>query len=205
MTSTEREIIVIGSGGHAKVVIATAQAAGFRVHSVYDDDESRHGGNVLGVPIAGSIASVTEAGGRSAINAIGSNRARADVCAGLDFVWATLVHPSAVVHSSTSLGEGTVVFAGVVVQPGTKVGKHVILNTCSSVDHDCKIDDYAHIAPGARLCGNVTIAQGALMGVCSSALPGVGVGAWAVVGGGATVVDSIPPGVVAIGTPARVV
>ena len=118
--------------------------------------------------------------------AIGHNKTRKRVAeteaAGDSFL--TLVHPFSWVADDAQIGEGTVVMAGVVVQPRCVIGRHVILNTGCSVDHDCRIGDYAHIAPGVHLCGGVTVGEGALMGVCSCAVPEAKILAWSLVKAG---------------------
>lgn len=199
--SKQIDIALIGSGGHAKVVIATARAAGLNVTAVYDDDTARIGKTVLDAPIVGPVAELVE-NPRPAVIAIGSNGVRQRLSSELELPWRTVVHPSAVVHESVSLGDGTVVFANVVVQPDTRIGAHAILNTACSVDHDCAIGDWVHIAPGVRLCGTVTVGPGTLLGVGSAAIPGVSIGSWCTIGGGATVVRDLPDGCVALGTPA---
>ncbi|MBE3575649.1 MAG: acetyltransferase [Firmicutes bacterium] len=119
--------------------------------------------------------------------------------------FAIVIHPAATVSPYASIGPGTVVLAGAVVNPGTHVGEHVILNTACSVDHDCSIGPYAHLSPGVHLAGGVVVEAGAHLGVGVSVIPRRRIGAWSVVGAGAAVVDDIPPGVVAYGVPARVV
>lgn len=195
-------VIVIGGGGHAKVVIATLRASGEAVAGVYDD-ALPVGATVLGVPVLGPTALLAEWDGR-AVLAIGSNRVRQRLAAAHPGVaWAAVVHPAAVVHESVRLGPGAVVFAGAVVQPDTEVGAHAILNTASSVDHDGRIGDFSHIAPGAHLAGAVTLGTGAFLGVGAVCAPGVRVGAWTTVGAGGVVVRDLPDHVVAMGVPAR--
>jgi len=195
-------VVVVGSGGHAKVVIATAQAAGFEV-AVVDDDPARHGGRVLGVEIEGPSAPILDDPDQLAVLAIGANRARQQRARGARCRFATIVHPSAIVHASARLGAGTVVFAGVVIQPEATLGEHVIVNTGGSIDHDCAIGDFVHVAPGVRLAGNVALGDGAFLGIGVVATPGVRVGAWTTVGAGAAIVHDLPDAIVAIGVPAR--
>lgn len=193
---------VVGAGGHAKVVIATLQSAGFVVEAAWDDDVGRQGGAVLGVPVRGPIDAVPE--GAAVVVALGSNAARKSVVERLPRrAFIAVAHPSAVVHSSVALGAGTVVFAGAVVQPDARLGEHVIVNTGASVDHDCVLEDFVHIAPGVRLAGSVRLREGAFLGIAASAVPGTDVGAWATVGAGGVVVAPIPAKLTAVGCPAR--
>ncbi|MCE9577123.1 MAG: acetyltransferase [Deltaproteobacteria bacterium] len=196
-------VVIVGSGGHAKVVIATAQAMGFAVRTIVDDDPARHGQRILGVEVTGPSAPILADPGQHAVLAIGANRVRQKLAATARCRFATLVHPSAIVHHTVRLGAGTVVFAGVVLQPDTVVGAHAIVNTGASIDHDGTIGDFVHVAPGARLAGNVTLGEGVFLGIGAAAIPGSQVGAWTTVGAGGTVIADLPPGVVAVGTPAR--
>lgn len=114
--------------------------------------------------------------------AVGDNRARkkeAEANVGMEFgiAW----HPHSYVSDGCSIGFGTVIMAGVIIQANCKIGKHVILNTNCSIDHDCIIGDYAHIAPGATLCGNVTVGEGALVGVNVGIAPGAIIPPWSLV------------------------
>jgi sugar O-acyltransferase (sialic acid O-acetyltransferase NeuD family) len=198
------EVHVIGAGGHAKVLVATLEAAGHRVVGLYDDREATWGNTVLGRPILGPPASLRGEDVRAVIG-VGDNRARARLAEDLRLDWVTIVHPAATVHPSVVLGKGSVVFAGAVIQPDARLGEHVIVNTSASVDHDCVLGSYVHVAPGAHLCGAVKIGEGALFGVGASAIPCVEIGAWSIVGGGAACVRAVPDEVVVMGVPARIV
>lgn len=195
-------MVVVGAGGHAKVVVATALAAGFVVRVVIDDDPELWGGRLLGIEVRGPVI-LEGVKGQAGVLAIGDNRTRKGVAERLDLKWTTVVHPSAIVHSSAQLGEGTVVFAGAVIQPETVVGRHAIINTGASVDHDCILGDFVHVAPGARLAGDVVLDEGVLLGIGSCTVPGVRVGAWARIGAGGAVICDLPGGVTAVGAPAR--
>jgi len=198
------ELVVIGAGGHAKVVIATALAAGWTVGGVVDDDPQVWGRTILGYEITGPVSRASDLG-RAGIIAVGNNHTRRVLAERGTLGWATVVHPDAVIHPSVCLGEGTVVFAGTVIQPDTVVGVHSIVNTGASVDHDCLLGDFVHIAPGVRLAGGVRLGEGVLMGIGSCALPMVNLGSWSIIGGGAVVVGNLPANVTVVGVPARVV
>lgn len=202
-----RPLWVIGAGGHAKVVIDTVRAAGeFDVAGVLDDDRRLWGGEVLGVSIPAGLSdeSVARFGIERAIIAIGSNRVRAEIAGRFAgrLAWAGAVHPAATVAPGVRIGEGTVILAGAVVQPDTVIGRHAILNTACSVDHDGDVGDFVHIAPGVHLAGNVVLKEGAFLGIGSVVVPGRRVGAWATIGAGGVVVRDIPDGVTAKGIPA---
>jgi len=198
-----RDLVVIGGGGHGKVAVSAALAAGFRVTAVLDDDRALWGSEILGIEVSGPVTGET-AGAALGLLAIGSNRVREALARRLSLEWAVVVHPTAWVHGTVRIGEGTVVFAGAAVQPDTVIGRHAIVNTGATVDHDCRIGDFAHIAPGASLAGGVEVGEGAFVGIGSSAIPGVRIGRWTTVGAGAAVVRDLPDGVVAAGVPARV-
>lgn len=203
MTGTRRRVAVLGAGGHGKVVIATLQAAGHEVVAAYDDDPERRGGELLGVPVRGALRDARPEEADGFVLAVGSNRDRRRIAGRLDLPWISAVHPEATVHPSVRLGAGTVVFAGAVLQPDADVGRHGIVNTGASVDHDCRLEDFVHVAPGAHLAGGVVVGEGALVGIGSSLAPDVRVGAWATVGAGAAVVRDVSAGTTVVGVPAR--
>ncbi len=201
-----RPLIVIGGGGHAKVLISTLRAMGREADAVFDDDRSRHGRQLLGVPIAGSIGeAAAKCADAQAVLGIGSPGVRRQLAERLPFDWIPVVHPYAYVDPTVVLNEGAVVMAGAVIQPETILGRHSIVNTSSSIDHDGRIGDYVNISPGVHLSGNVAVGDATLIGVGASVLPGITIGAGTVVGGGAAVIRDLPARVVAVGCPARVI
>jgi sugar O-acyltransferase (sialic acid O-acetyltransferase NeuD family) len=198
-----RHVFVIGAGGHAKVVIATLQAAGRIVDAALDDDSTHWNTFVLGVPVIGGTDRASDLRQMESIIAIGDNQDRRELAGRLDLDWTFAVHPSAVIHPDVPLGPGSVIFAGSVVQPGAQIGAHVIINTSASVDHDCTIADFVHIAPGARVGGTVDVRDGAFLGTGAVVLPNLRVGAWSILGGGAVAVRDVEPRCVVVGVPAR--
>lgn len=195
-------LLVVGAGGHGKVVAAAAIAAGHSVAGFLDDVQA--GGTVMGLPVLGPVDRLASAGVAAAVLAIGENTARAMLAARYSHVeWAVIVHPRAWVHESARLGPGTVVMAQAVVQPDARVGAHVIVNTAAVVEHDCRIGDFAHLASGAMLGGAVQVGRSALLGTGAVVRSRATVGEGAVVGAGAVVVADVAAHLVVVGCPAR--
>jgi sugar O-acyltransferase (sialic acid O-acetyltransferase NeuD family) len=191
-------VVVIGAGGHAKVVISTLTARGTPVAAVVDDDDRKWGTDAQGT----RVGRLERARVGRGIVGIGDNVQRREMVRALSLEWQTVVHPAAYVHPSAKLGRGTVVFAGAVVQPDAVIGEHVIVNTGATVDHDCVIGDFAHLAPGVHLAGAVHVGEGAFLGIGSVVCPGVRIGGWARLGAGAVAIRDLPDGVLAVGVPA---
>jgi sugar O-acyltransferase (sialic acid O-acetyltransferase NeuD family) len=187
-------IRLIGAGGHAKVVIATLESMdGYEIDGIYDDDTSKVGMTLLGVPILGSYKGEEYLG--NIIVAIGNNAIRKKIVEQIKdrctFVCA--IHPHSVIHPSVQIGQGCVVFAGAILQPDVIIGEHCIINTAATVDHDGILADYVQICPGVHLSGNVYLKEGAFLGTASAVIPGVSIGDWATIGAGSTVIRNILP------------
>ena len=197
-------IVVLGAGGHAQVVVATLRECGLAVAGMFDDDSKKWGQSVLGVPVLGGLDEIPNSSEVWGVCGVGSNRTRQQLAQRfLHLRWKTVVHPSAYVHESVTIGPGTVIMARAVLQPSTRIGAHVIVNTAAIVDHNCRIDDFAHAAPGANLAGNVRVGEGTLLGIGGTVAPGISMGPWSTVGAGAVVVRDLAPHVTAMGIPAR--
>ena len=196
-------VLVIGAGGHAKVVIATLQAAGRVVDVIVDEDESRRNDFVLGVPVVGSLDCIRQYPDLDAIIAVEENETRRRLATELALNWTTAIHPRATVDEGVTLGPGTIVFAGAVVQPGSRVGAHTIINASASVDHDCRIGNFVHIAPGVHLGAGVFVEDGAFVGIGSFELPSHHLGKRAVLGASAVTNRNIEPRTVSAGVPAQ--
>jgi sugar O-acyltransferase (sialic acid O-acetyltransferase NeuD family) len=205
------DLVIIGAGGHGRVVLDILQAAGkHRVVGFLDADPALVGTEISGTPVLGPINQISRLRQqkiKGAIVAIGDNRIRCSYAAllaehGLERV--TAVHPSAVVAKTSVIGHNTVVAAGVVVAASVKVGDSVILNTSCVIDHECEIDAGAHICPGALLAGRVRIGAGAFVGLGAKVLPCLSIGKGAVVGAGSVVLKDVADGSTVVGVPARV-
>lgn len=199
------EVYIFGAGGHGAVLAELADLLGYPIAGFIDDDLRRHGETVIHWKVLGGREKIPA--GASLVIAIGDNATRAGLMAmakASGWKLPTLMHPSAVVSPSAEIGPGTMVMAQVVVNARVHVGAGCILNTASSVDHDCVIGDLVHIAPGVRLSGGIHVGHGTLIGIGSAVCPLVKIGSNCLIGAGSTVVKDIPEGVTAFGSPARV-
>lgn len=202
--NTDNTIIIIGAGGHSKVVISTLLAIGAKIAGIYDDDASKWGGQIWGIPIYGATSQLNDYQSGPALIAIGNNVIRKEIAQRYKNInWFSIIHPAAYVHPTVKIGKGSVIFAGAVIQPDTVIGEHCIINTGAVIDHDCVIGDYSHVAPGTHLAGGVRVGEGVLFGIGSAAIPKVHIGEWTTVGAGGVVVKDIPAGEKVAGIPAK--
>ena len=200
-------IYVFGAGGHSKVVISTLLVCGYKIEGIYDDDPTKQNKKILGISVIGTIKdALLNEKNKTGILAIGDNKTRKKLFQVLkNWKWVTVIHPKAYVDISVTIGEGTVVFAGSIIQADANIGLHVITNTGAIVEHDCIIGDFCHIAPGSKLGGGVQIREGALIGIGANILPGVKIGAWSIVGAGSVVIEDVPDNVIVAGVPAKII
>lgn len=204
-------LIVIGAGGHAKVIIDIIEKQGqVRVACIVDDNPALKGTSLLGYPVAGmqsELLAIPEAGGLDcAVIAIGNNDIRARAAAwlrGHGYSLVTVIHPSAQVGRNVTIGAGGVLMAGTVINPDTRIGENVIVNTGATVDHDCIVGKEVHVAPGSHICGGVSIGDGTLVGAGSVVVPNIRIGKNVTIGAGSTVIRDVPDNAKIAGTPAR--
>ena len=208
-------LLILGAGGHAKVVAETALACGVASSVAFLDDRCTSLDAclpVLGWPVIGplvlSLQAETVAQFDAAFVAIGHAAMRLHWIQQLQvagYYLPVLIHPTAWISPSARLGQASVVFAQVAVQAQVSIGTGAILNTGCSVDHDAQLSDGVHICPGARLAGDVNVGARSWIGIGASVIQQVRIGSDVTVGAGAVVVRDLPNSVTAVGVPARVV
>lgn len=199
------EIVVVGAGGHGKVVCDVLRTMGEKVGGFCDDRKSR-GERVLYLPVLGDTEWLEANPTRIALG-IGDNARRKAVAERLEAAGCTLVtavHAAATVAPSATLEPGTVVMARAVVNPDATVGRGAIVNTGAIVEHDCFVGSYAHLSPASALGGGARVGELTHIGLGAVVLPLVHLGERSIVGAGSVVNRNIPSDVVARGVPARV-
>jgi UDP-perosamine 4-acetyltransferase len=206
------EHIILGAGGHARVVADALIARGLRVRGFVDSDSTRHGALLLGLPVLGgddvleraAPSEVLLANGIGSAGSMETRRRVYDSAKARGFSFATIVHPAAIVAPSARLGEGVQVLARAVVQPLAVVGENSIVNTGAIVEHDVTVGSHVHISPGCVLAGGAKIGDLAHVGVGSVVIQGMSIGDGSLVAAGAVVVDHVAAGTTVLGVPARV-
>lgn len=203
-----RKLLIVGAGGHARVVIDVARAAGFDPVAALDPSSKVATCNGVGVIGDDDMAqSLFKDGLRHCAIAIGDNRLRAKLgerLAAIGYELPVLIHPSAILSPSVQVGDGSVIMPLAVVNASASIGRLAIVNTAAVIEHDCRIGDAAHIAPGTRLGGTVTVGMGTLIGIGSVVRPEAQIGDFATIGAGSTVIGDIDAHQIAMGSPAKV-
>ena len=201
-------VLIIGAGGHGQVVADLLRAAARAGEPIeiagYLDDRVEQNDDG---PVLGPVSALWTIPHDRVVIAVGDNDTRARITERLRAAGEPLLvarHPTAILSERVCIGEGSMICAGVIVCVGASLGHGVILNTGCTVDHHSRIGDYAHIAPGVRIGGEVSIGERAFVGIGAVILPRVTIGRGAIVGAGAVVTRDVPPAVTVVGVPARV-
>jgi UDP-perosamine 4-acetyltransferase len=207
--SGARPIVIVGNGGHARVVADICRLAGRRVEGLLDSQGSVS--HVAGTQVLGGDALLDD---RSFVDrydfVIGIayqnvRRRLGELLTAKGAVMATVVHPRAIVASEVTMGSGVVVVAGAIVNPNVTLGDLVIVNTGAIVDHDCRLDAGVHVGPGATVTGGVVCGEWAFVGAGAVVIPGRTIGPRTVVGAGSVVVTDFASDLTVAGCPARVI
>jgi len=205
----KERVVILGGGGHAKVVADILEEAAEVEIAGYIAAAASPGG-LFGYRWLGTddvLDATLQSGLRSAFVAIGDNRRRKACIESLKrrgFRLVNAVSPRAAISRRARLGEGIAIMPGAAINAEAQLGDGVIVNTNASVDHDCVIGACAHISPGTAVAGCVRLGEGVFLSIGSSVIPGITIGRWTTVGAGAAVVADLPGGVLALGVPATV-
>lgn len=210
VVSDSKTLIIIGAGGHGKVAADCASLSGVFNDIRFLDGKYPELLHVASWNIVGHQDEYADFDKKDTwyFVAIGNNSIR--------HVWqqklleegcklATLVHPNACVAQDVVIGPGTLILAGSIINIQSKIGEGCIVNTAATVDHDCRIGGFSHIAPGVNLAGSVILGSEVFIGVGCSIIPNISIGDKSIVGAGSTVLQSLPQNVTAVGTPAKVI
>lgn len=205
-SSTKKQserVVIIGASGHGKVIADIICSCGDTVVGFLDGGDVSD--TILGFPFLGKETEYVNYLDCKFVIAIGNSQIREKLVKSMpDAKWYTAIHPSAVISPlETSIGEGSVVMANAVINPGATIGKHCIINTSSVVEHDNVIEDYVHISVGARLAGLVKVCRNSWIGIGATVINCITICSNSYIGAGAVVVDDIIEPGTYVGVPAR--
>lgn len=200
----KKQVVIIGAGGHGKVIADIVRSCGDQVLGFLDDD-TQLPEQICGIPYLGPVSRYTAYPQAEFIIAIGSAAIRRRIARTLTGVaWYTALHPTAVVSGlDTAVGEGTVIGPNAVVNAGASIGRHCIINSGAIVEHDNVIEDYVHISVGAKLGGTVQVGEAAWIGIGGTVSNNLSICPGALVGAGGVVVKNIEEPGTYVGVPVR--
>ena len=195
-------LIIIGAGGHGKVIADSALKNGYENICFLDDNAK---GNVMGFPVVGTCADIERLndGNTEFIIGIGNNSVRKAIAEAYNVNWVSIVHPSAQIAFNVEIGKGCAVMANAVVNVCTVIGDHCIINTGAIVEHDNEIENYTHISPNAALGGTVRVGSLAHIGIGATVKNNIDICSDCTIGAGAVVVKNIKEPGTYVGMPAR--
>jgi len=206
-------IIVIGAGGHAKVIISALLLLKRQIIGITEADEKKRKNSLYGIPVIGGDDTILQykpqdielANGLGSVGLPEKRREVFNAWKKHGYHFTCVIHPASILASDIIIGEGTQIMAGAIIQPGCRIGDDAIVNTRAVLDHDCIIGEHTHIAPGAVLSGNAHVGVASHVGTSATVIQGVEIGESVVIGAGAVVIQNIPVGSKAMGVPARIV
>lgn len=195
-------MLIYGSGGHAKVVLDCIKANKHFVDGIFDDFSEEK--EFQKYPMLGKYDS-KKWKEVALIIAVGDNKTRKAVSENIQHRYQAIIHPSAIVSEYSTIEGGTVVFQNAVVQSGSRIGKHCIINTAACVDHDNVLEDFVHISPNATLSGTVSVGEGTWIGSGATVIHNITIGKWCVIGAGTVITKDVPDFSVVVGNPGRII
>lgn len=195
-----KDVIIIGAGGHARVIADIVRCCGDRCLGFLDDAVQD-----AALPVLGKVDDYVNYPDAEFVIGIGNAAVRRKIAGELAGVnWYTAIHPTAVVSEmDVTIGGGSVVMANAVINPGTAIGAHCIINTAAVVEHDNRIGDFAHISVGAKLAGTVSVGEDTWVGIGAVVSNNLSICGGCMIGAGTVVVRSITESGTYVGVPAR--
>ncbi|MGB0766510.1 MAG: acetyltransferase [Phycisphaeraceae bacterium] len=213
MTTNHKPVILLGAGGHSRVLRSLLSIQERSILAVLDDNPDLHGKRIghTGLTIAAALDAVRQHDPNDVelVNAIGSThrptarRAVYETFTAKGYTFATLIHHHATTACEAFIEPSAQLMAGCTIQAGAQILANTLINTHASIDHDTTVGEHTHVAPGVTICGNVTIGQACHIGAGATIVQGITIGDSVVVGAGATVLRDVPDTQTVLGTPAR--
>jgi UDP-perosamine 4-acetyltransferase len=203
-------LIIVGSGGHSRVVLDAAISAGFNPVGIIDVDYEENNEQILGCPVIGGIGVLDELNPaeHSVIIAFGNNSIRAHYYQQVrnkGFTTPPVIHNTAIISNYSQIGKGDLVNTDVIIDAKSEIGENSIINTAAIVEHDSQIGKHCHVGPGVIIAGWVVIGECAFIGVGTRVIDHVQIGHNVLIGAGSVITKDIPSNSTVVGIPGRVV
>lgn len=202
----QEKVVVIGAGGHAKVVGDIIVKSNDHLIG-FLDDFIPSGTNIIGKyktigKIEECLNLYSQNNTTKFIIAIGDNLVRERIAQTYQIPYYTAIHPNTIIGIDAKIGEGTVVMANTCINPNALIGKHTIINTGAIIEHDNIIEDFVHISPNVSLGGTVHIGEKTHIGIGATVKNNINITSNVIIGAGAVVVKNIKEKGTYVGVPA---
>jgi len=203
-----RKLIVIGAGGHARIVIDTAEDIGYKIYGIIDIYYKGQEEIILNYPVLGDFSFLNDLDPNKFILAlsIGDNSERATYfkkSLKSDFQVATIIHPTAIVSKNAEIDSGVFIGSGAIINAKAKIGKNTIVNTGAIIEHEVEIGNHSHIGPGSRIAGRVRIGEQTFVGIGTSIIDKITIGEKVIIGVGSVILNDIEPNSTVVGIPGK--
>ena len=209
----KKKIVLIGGGGHCKVVISILKKLdNFEIASIVDNYKA--GSLISGIKIIGTdddLRDIYKSGIDNALITVGSMRDNTKryelfkMVKKFGFIFPIIISQEAIIDESIKIGEGTIIMPGSIINIDSSIGKNCIINTGSIIEHECKIGNHCHIAPGVNISGTVNIGKLSFIGTNATIIQSIKIGKNVTIGAGSVVIKDIPDNVIAVGNPAKII
>ena len=210
---SKKKIVLIGGGGHCKVVISILKKLdNFEIAGIVDNYKA--GSLISGIKIIGTdddLRDIYKSGIHYALITVGSTKDNTkryllfNMAKEIGYKFPVIISPEAIVDKSVKIDEGTVIMPGSIINIDSSIGKNCIMNSGAIIEHDCKIGDHCHIAPGVHVSGAVKIDKLSFIGIGTTIIQGIKIGENVTIGAGSVIIKDIPDNVIAVGNPAKIV
>ena len=207
-----QKIIILGGGGHAKVLIDLIRTLNqYEIAGILDPQlEIRSA--FVGIPVLGSddlLPKLYADGIKNTCIAVGSIKADNkrkilfEKAKRIGFTVPSLVHPQAIISENAEINRGAQIMAGAIIQTGSSIGENVVIYSGAIIEHDCQVKSHSHICPGATLSGGCVVGENSFIGAGATVIQGIVIGSDVTVGAGSVVIKDVPDGVTIKGVPAK--
>ena len=209
----KKKIVLIGGGGHCKVVTSTLKKLdNFEIVGIVDNyKEESFISRIKIIGTDNDLKDIYQNGTQYALITVGSvkdntkRRKLFDMAKEIGFKFPTIISSEAIVDESVKIDEGTVIMQGSIINIDSSIGKNCIINTGAIIEHDCKIGNHCHVAPGVHISGEANTGELSFLGIGTTIIQGIKIGKNVTVGAGSVVIKDIPDNVIALGNPAKII